>query len=85
MVDEELRQRRELEMAVGGSSSVPVIDDRSTTDSTEVIVGTTGPTHILIVLRLYAPYICFTYHTIILILLHWGQPQVFFRGGVNKK
>lgn len=40
-VDEEVRQRRTLEMAVEASSFIPASDKRSTTDDAEVAVRTT--------------------------------------------
>lgn len=45
MVDEEIRQRRELKMDVGDSSFVPGSRERSTSDGAEADVGTTevGP------------------------------------------
>lgn len=46
MVDEEILQKRSLEMTDGASSSIPVNDNRITTDGAEFTVVTTrnGPT-----------------------------------------
>ena len=41
LVDEELCMRRAVGMAAWKSSSLPVLDDRSTIDGSEVAVGTT--------------------------------------------
>ena len=69
-----------VEIAGGTNDSAVVAEDtiEGVQIAEDVVLGTR--THDLVDRRRFAPQVCFTYHSSMLIFMHWGQLHVFFVG-----